>query len=69
MLSDVEVPWLPNQTCVCSPGYSKTNLLILAFDEEKCSVYGRMPSEESRQIVLKRPECLMAFRERCLRTG
>ena len=41
--------------------HSKANLLTLGCGEEKCSVYCRAPSKESRQLVLKRPELPEGF--------
>ena len=52
---------LPTQTWVCSPGYSKANLLALACGEGMCSVYCRAPSKESRPLVLQRPELPTGF--------
>ena len=44
---------LPNQTWVCLPAGSKTNLPILGCGESKCSMYCKAPSKESRQLVFK----------------
>ena len=54
---------------VHSLGHSKANLLTLDCGEGKRSVYCRAPSKESRLLVLQRPNSLMAFRERFLKTG
>ena len=52
---------LLNQTWVCLPMHSKTNLLTPACGEGKYSVYCRAPSEESKQLVFIRPKLPEAF--------
>ena len=50
-----------------SQTHSKTNLLI-AGDEEKCSIYCKFSSKENGQLILKRPNFLMAFKGGFLKT-
>ena len=58
---------LPNQTRVDSPACSKANPLTLGRGEGKYSICCRAPSKENGQLMLKRPELPMAFREGVLK--
>ena len=42
---------------------SKANLLTPGYSAGKYSIYCRVPSKENRQLMLKRPNSLMAFRQ------
>ena len=64
---DAEV-LLPNQIQVHSPMHSKASLLTPGCGKGKHSVYCRVQSKESGQLMFKRPSILMAFREGFLKT-
>lgn len=60
---------LLNQTWVHLPRHSKANLLTLGHGEGKCNVYCKVPSQESRQLVLKRPILLHGFQGNVFKDG
>ena len=64
-----KVALLPNQTWVCLPTCSKANILILGCGEGKCNIYCRAPSNESRQLVLKRPKLPEDFQGKVFKDG
>ena len=55
---------LQDQTWVRSLACSKASLLTLGCGEGKCSVYCRTPSQENRQLTLKRLELPNGFQGR-----
>lgn len=54
---------LLNQTSLCSPVYSKVNLLTPGCGEGKCSVYCRCQTKSPGQLMLKNLNSPMGFRE------
>lgn len=44
--------------------HSKANPLTLGCGEGKCSVYCRVPSKESKWLVLRRPKLPKGFQEK-----
>ena len=58
-----------HQTSFYSPDCSKTNLVMPGCGEEKCDIYCRVPSQESRWLMLKKPELPHCFQGSFLKTG
>lgn len=55
-----------HQTSFYSPDRSKTNLVMPVCGEEKCNVYCRVLSQESRWLMFKKPELPHGFQGKVL---
>ena len=56
-----------HQTLFYLPDCNKTNLVMPGCGEEKCNIYCRVPSQESRWLMLKKPELPHCFQGKFLK--